>query len=120
MKHGSNSRRSRSGRNSGRRSNNIRTKVFDSNGPDVRIRGNAMQVHEKYVALARDASAAGDHVLAESYLQHAEHYQRLLNEINPPKPQMPKLDVDTNKKATDNVNTNTKENKVMQKQPEIA
>ena len=78
MKHGSNTRRSRNNR-SGRRSNS-RMQVFDSNGPDVRIRGNAMQVHEKYVALARDAAAGGDHILAESYLQHAEHYQRVLNE----------------------------------------
>ncbi len=81
MKHGSNTRRPRhNGRNNGR-NNNPRTQVFDSNGPDVRIRGNASQVHEKYVALARDASVGGDRVLAESYLQHAEHYQRMLNEV---------------------------------------
>ena len=53
--------------------------VYDSNGPDVRIRGTAHQVHEKYAALAKDAAGAGDHILAESYLQHAEHYQRLIN-----------------------------------------
>jgi len=86
MKHGSNPRRSRNsngnnraGRNNNR-SNNPRTQVFDSNGPDVRIRGNAQQVYDKYIALARDASAGSDHVLAESYLQHAEHYQRFMNE----------------------------------------
>ena len=55
---------------------------FDSNGPDVRIRGNAYQVHEKYVALARDASVAGDRVLVESYYQHAEHYYRIINAEN--------------------------------------
>jgi hypothetical protein len=54
--------------------------IFDSNGPDVRIRGNAIQITEKYQTLARDANSAGDRVLAESYLQHAEHYQRMLNE----------------------------------------
>jgi hypothetical protein len=59
---------------------NPRMQNFDSNGPDVRIRGNAFQVTEKYQALARDAASAGDRVLAESYLQHAEHYQRMLNE----------------------------------------
>lgn len=56
-----------------------RNQTFDSNGPDVRIRGNAHQVHEKYLTLARDASASGDRVLAESYFQHAEHYYRILN-----------------------------------------
>lgn len=81
MKHGSNTRRSRNSNRSGRRTN-PRMQVFDSNGPDVRIRGNAMQVHEKYVGLARDAASSGDHVLAESYLQHAEHYQRVLNDVN--------------------------------------
>lgn len=83
MRHGAASRRSRSrgnGGNSGnRRGAPNRTQVFDSNGPDVRIRGTAHQVHEKYMALAKDAAAAGDHVMAESYLQHAEHYQRVIN-----------------------------------------
>ena len=53
--------------------------VFDSNGPEVRIRGTAHQVVEKYMALAKDAASAGDRVIAESYLQHAEHYQRVIN-----------------------------------------
>ena len=65
----------------GNRRINPRVHTFDSNGPDVRIRGNAMQITEKYAGLARDAQAGGDRVLAESYLQHAEHYQRLLNEL---------------------------------------
>jgi hypothetical protein len=60
---------------------NPRVQTFDSNGPDVRIRGNALQINEKYLTLARDAQGAGDRVLAESYLQHAEHYQRMLNEM---------------------------------------
>jgi hypothetical protein len=51
--------------------------LFDSNGPSVRIRGNAFQVHEKYLALARDAAGAGDRVAAENYYQHAEHYFRI-------------------------------------------
>jgi hypothetical protein len=58
----------------------IRSQTFDSNGPDVRVRGNAFQILEKYVALARDAQAAGDRVAAENYFQHAEHYFRLINE----------------------------------------
>ena len=56
-----------------------RNQTFDSNGPEVRIRGNASQLNEKYLALARDAAAVGDRVLTESYLQHAEHYFRILN-----------------------------------------
>lgn len=69
-----------SGKQGGKRVN-LRVQSFDSNGPDVRIRGTAHQINEKYVTLARDATSAGDHVLAESYLQHAEHYQRFINEI---------------------------------------
>lgn len=55
--------------------------VFESNGPDGRIRGTAQQIVEKYSTLARDAASSGDKVLSLNYLQHAEHYQRLLNEI---------------------------------------
>jgi hypothetical protein len=51
---------------------------FESNGPDVKIRGSASHVYEKYQQLARDAASAGDRIAAESYLQHAEHYFRLL------------------------------------------
>lgn len=69
------------GGNNGGRRMNPRVQTFDSNGPDVRIRGNAYQINEKYAALARDAMSAGDRVLAESYLQHAEHYQRMINEM---------------------------------------
>ncbi len=58
----------------------IRSQTFDSNGPDVRVRGNAFQILEKYVALARDAQASGDRIAAENYYQHAEHYYRLINE----------------------------------------
>lgn len=70
------------GGNNGQRRVNPRVQTFDSNGPDVRIRGNAIQITEKYLTLARDATAAGDRILAESYFQHAEHYQRMLNEAN--------------------------------------
>jgi len=52
---------------------------FESSGPDVKIKGNAIQVHERYQALARDALSSGDRVAAENYLQHAEHYQRIIN-----------------------------------------
>lgn len=64
------------GRN--RRGPNPLTRSYESNGPDVKIRGTAAHVAEKYVSLARDAHASGDPVAAESYLQHAEHYLRLI------------------------------------------
>jgi len=53
-------------------------RTFDSNGPEVKIRGSAAHVYEKYLQLARDANASGDRVMAENYLQHAEHYYRIL------------------------------------------
>ena len=80
MRNGSsNNRRQRGRGNSSRQGNNQRMHVFDSNGPDVRIRGTAHQVNEKYMALAKDSAASGDRIMAESYLQHAEHYQRIIN-----------------------------------------
>lgn len=86
MRHGTSSRRQRGRGNGGGRRNNgggpKRSQVYDSNGPDVRIRGTAHQVCEKYLTLAKDSSSAGDIVLAESYLQHAEHYQRIINSWN--------------------------------------
>jgi hypothetical protein len=59
-----------------------RNHVFDSNGPDMRLRGTAQQLFEKYLQLGRDATGAGDRVMAESYFQHAEHYFRILNAMN--------------------------------------
>lgn len=59
-----------------------RNHVFDSNGPDLRIRGTAQQLFEKYLQLGRDATSAGDRVMAEGYFQHAEHYFRVVNAIN--------------------------------------
>ena len=56
-----------------------RNHVFDSTGPDVRLRGTSQQLFEKYLQLGRDATSAGDRVMAESYFQHAEHYFRILN-----------------------------------------
>ncbi len=89
MRHGGMGRRMRhrGGSNGGhhngqRRPNqNSKNRVYDSNGPDVRIRGTAYQITEKYIALAKDAASSGDRVMAESYLQHAEHYQRIINMI---------------------------------------
>lgn len=59
-----------------------RNHVFDSNGPDVRVRGTSQQLFEKYLQLGRDATSGGDRVMAEGYFQHAEHYFRILNAMN--------------------------------------
>ena len=59
---------------------NNANRSYESNGPDVKIRGNASHISEKYQQLARDASASGDRIGAENYLQHAEHYYRLVLE----------------------------------------
>ena len=61
-----------------------RTNTFDSNGPDGRVRGNARQVYEKYLTLARDATSAGDRIAAEVYHQYAEHYFRILSDSADP------------------------------------
>jgi hypothetical protein len=64
--------------NNNRRGQNPMTRIFESNGPDIKIRGTASHVAEKYVQLARDARSSGDPVAAENYYQHAEHYFRLI------------------------------------------
>ena len=53
-------------------------RTYDSSGPEVKIRGSASHVYEKYLQLARDANSSGDRVMAENYLQHAEHYYRIM------------------------------------------
>ncbi|TIS10964.1 MAG: DUF4167 domain-containing protein, partial [Mesorhizobium sp.] len=66
------------GGNNNRKGPNPLTRNYESNGPDVKIRGSAQQIAEKYAALARDAQSSGDRVMAENYLQHAEHYNRII------------------------------------------
>jgi Domain of unknown function (DUF4167) len=91
MRQGSNPRRSRGRgpRKPHNPHNPSRPQNFDGSGQDVRVRGNTYQVMEKYLALARDASLAGDRVAMENYLQHAEHYYRTINaDGNRPRPPM--------------------------------
>jgi len=76
MRQGQQNRRGR-GRNRKAHHNPL-TRSYESNGPDVKIRGTPAHIAEKYMALARDALASGDPVLAENYLQHAEHYNRII------------------------------------------
>jgi hypothetical protein len=74
------------GSGNGKPTQNV-NRAFDSNGPDgVKIRGHAQHVYDKYCQLARDAASAGDRVLAENYLQHAEHYFRVLRVLQPSRP----------------------------------
>jgi hypothetical protein len=74
MRNGQNKRMR--GRN--RKGQNPLTRIYESNGPDVKIRGTASHIADKYVQLSRDAQASGDPVGAENYLQHAEHYFRMI------------------------------------------
>lgn len=73
-------------RGRGRKGPNPLTRTYESNGPDVKIRGTAMHVAEKYQQLARDAQASGDRVMFESYNQHAEHYLRIVAAAQPQQP----------------------------------
>ena len=83
-----------------------RIQTFDSNGPNVKIRGNAYQVFERYVALAREAAASGDRIAAENFYQHAEHYFRVMNangeayQNGAPRPTTP-ADLDIGEAAAD-------------------
>src|SRR6476659_3602543 len=77
MRNGQKRMRGRGGNNH-RKSQNPLTRVYESNGPDVKIRGTTSHVAEKYIQLARDAQSSGDPVAAENYYQHAEHYFRLI------------------------------------------
>jgi hypothetical protein len=76
-----------------RREPNPLTRSYDSRGPDVRIRGTALDVAERYLQLARDANTASNPVAAESYLQHAEHYFRLISTAQAEQLQGPNSDV---------------------------
>src|SRR5437667_12399591 len=54
-------------------------RVYESNGPDVKVRGTAQTVADKYLQLGRDAQSSGDNIMAENFYQHAEHYLRILS-----------------------------------------
>src|SRR5271168_1744466 len=102
MRNGQNNKRMRNrnnnNNNNNRRGQNPMTRVFESNGPDIKIRGTASHVAEKYVQLARDARSSGDPVAAENYYQHAEHYFRLIaaaqEQFRQNQPQQPRPDAE--------------------------
>ena len=81
--------------------------TFDSNGPNIKIRGSAHQIFERYLALAREATACGDRIPAVNLYQHAEHYFRVNNarregnqQGTPPRPTKP-ADVEMNSSEAD-------------------
>jgi hypothetical protein len=75
-------RRMRGRNRSNNKGPNPLTRAYESNGPDVKIRGTAQHIAEKYAQLARDAQASGDPVMAENYFQHGEHYFRIIAAAN--------------------------------------
>lgn len=91
MRQGNQNNRNNRQRGRGRRQNNgggnPSNKVYDSNGPDVRVRGSAQTVADKYLQLAGDAQSQGDQIKTESYFQHAEHYLRIVAANNAVKEQ---------------------------------
>src|SRR6201993_4522831 len=102
MRNGQNNKRMRNRNNNNNNNNNRRgqnpmTRVYESNGPDIKIRGTASHIAEKYLQLARDARSSGDPVAAENYYQHAEHYFRLIaaaqEQFRQNQPQPPPEDV---------------------------
>ncbi|QND48468.1 DUF4167 domain-containing protein [Rhizobium lusitanum] len=75
---GNNNNNNNNNNNFNRKGSNPLTRTYDSSGPDVKIRGTAQHIAEKYATLARDSHSSGDRVMAENYLQHAEHYNRII------------------------------------------
>ncbi len=103
MRNGQNKRMR--GRNQHRKSQNPMSRVYESNGPDVKIRGTPSHIAEKYVQLARDAQSSGDPVAAENYYQHAEHYFRVIaaaqEQFRQSNPHFTRPDNDTREEAFD-------------------
>ena len=80
MRQGPNQRRPRPARSNGKRTfSHGPNRSYESNGPNVKLRGTAVQIYDKYLALARDATSSGEGIAAENYFQHAEHYFRMMN-----------------------------------------
>src|SRR4249920_2695883 len=106
MRNGQNKRmRGRNNNNNNRKGQNPMSRVYESNGPDVKIRGTPSHIAEKYVQLARDAHTSGDPVSAENYYQHAEHYFRLIaaaqEQFRQANPHLPRPDNDTRDESFD-------------------
>ena len=105
-----NRNRNQSRRNANGLSNN-KSNNFDSSGPEIRVRGSAVQVNEKYIALGNDASMSGDRIKAEAYYQHADHYYRVFMLANG--------GVDPRKLPNDDSSPNKEKEVATEKNPEI-
>ncbi|MEO0679515.1 MAG: DUF4167 domain-containing protein, partial [Pseudomonadota bacterium] len=79
MRSSQKSNRNRGKNNRSKSLGNVANRVFDSAGPEGKVRGTPQQIIDKYEQLARDAQTSGDRVMSENFLQHAEHYARLLS-----------------------------------------
>ena len=105
--------------NNNRRGPNPLTRSYESNGPDVKVRGTAQHVAEKYLQLARDAHSSGDRVMAENYLQHAEHYNRLIAAaMAQQQAQREQRDVEEDEDLTDNSDNRFADNPITVRQRE--
>ncbi len=105
--------------NNNRRGPNPLTRSYESNGPDVKVRGTAQNVAEKYLQLARDAHSSGDRVMAENYLQHAEHYNRIIAAaMAQQQAQRESRDVEEDEDLTDNSDNRFADNPITMQQQE--
>lgn len=96
-------------RGRGRKPSNPSNRSYESNGPDVKIRGNANQIYDKYLQYARDAQTSGDRIAAEAYFQHAEHYFRIMA-ANQPKERPMSNDEQDGRDEDDRQNENSSNN----------
>lgn len=114
MRPGPNNRRMRGRGNGARRSGPSRTQHFDSNGPDLKVRGNAQQIVDKYQTLAQEAMTGGNPVMAENYYQHAEHYLRILGataEVRPENNRGDQQNADSQESEQDNTGSQDEQNR---------
>ena len=109
----SNKSRNRNRNNRRVTSGNIVNRVFDSSGPEGRVRGTPQQVIEKYSALAHDAHLSGDRVAAENFMQHSEHYSRLLSEAQKENDSKQESDLTTNNGVQNSIDKNISEKNKM-------
>jgi len=102
-------------RGRGRKAGSPSNRSYESNGPDVKVRGAPSHIYDKYMQLARDASSAGDRVMAENYYQHAEHYLRIMQANQPKRDEREDQnnsgdDADVSDDAVENGNENSGDN----------
>ena len=116
----SNKSRSRN-KNNNRRYNpgNVVNRVFDSSGPEGKVRGTPQQIIDKYQTLARDAQLSGDRVAYENFLQHSEHYSRLLSEAQRELAKRKEQQQSQQKPKTDNNSGSEQEASEKSEQPEV-